>query len=103
MRHNGGSPRRLPQLVACMCVLACAPPACFATAAAGSSAGAAWDPDVWQRSRAAVPPSSIKKVHVVQSCHLDVGFVDLAVNIVNRYFDTVRDLPGRLSGLSVLP
>jgi hypothetical protein len=50
-----------------------------------------------------VPPSSIKKVHVVQSCHLDVGFVDLAVNIVNRYFDTVRDLPGRLSGLSVLP
>jgi hypothetical protein len=35
----------------------------------------------------AVLPSSIRKVHVVQSCHLDVGFVDLAVNIVNRYFD----------------
>jgi hypothetical protein len=26
-------------------------------------------------------------VHVVQSCHLDVGFADTCAGIVNRYFD----------------
>ena len=43
---------------------------------------------------------------MIQSCHLDVGFVDLAVNIVNRYFDNffpeaiawARDLEAKRSG-----
>ena len=30
---------------------------------------------------------NIKTVHVVQSCHLDVGFADTCAGIVNRYFD----------------
>ena len=42
----------------------------------------------WVSASAAVQPSAIRKVHVIQSCHLDVGFSDLAVNIVNKYFDT---------------
>lgn len=35
------------------------------------------------------PPftKKIKVVHVVQSCHLDVGFADTCAGIVNRYFD----------------
>ena len=36
------------------------------------------------------PPAftkNIKTVHVVQSCHLDVGFADTCAGIVNRYFD----------------
>eukprot|EP01045_Picozoa_sp_COSAG04_P026359 COSAG04_NODE_3645_length_2642_cov_1.444750_1_plen_122_part_00 len=38
----------------------------------------------WVSARAPVQPASIKKVHVIQSCHLDVGFSDLAIVIVNR-------------------
>ena len=45
-----------------------------------------WAP--WVSPDAPVQPASIRKVHVIQSCHLDVGFVDLAINIINRYFDT---------------
>lgn len=33
--------------------------------------------------------STITTVHVVQSCHLDVGFADTAPGIINRYFDTL--------------
>eukprot|EP01043_Picozoa_sp_COSAG02_P017275 COSAG02_NODE_780_length_17266_cov_3.939244_3_plen_698_part_00 len=36
------------------------------------------------------PPAftkAIKTVHVVQSCHLDVGFADTCAGITNRYFD----------------
>ena len=35
------------------------------------------------------PPfaKAIKTVHVVQSCHLDVGFADTCAGITNRYFD----------------
>jgi len=28
---------------------------------------------------------AVKKVHVVQSCHLDVGFTDLSAGVVNKY------------------
>ena len=41
----------------------------------------------WVVSSARVQPESIKKVHVVQSCHLDVGFADYGVGIINEYFD----------------
>lgn len=27
-------------------------------------------------------------MHVVQACHLDVGFSDLAINVINKYFDS---------------
>ena len=30
---------------------------------------------------------SIERVYIVSSCHLDLGFADTLVNIVNRYFD----------------
>ena len=35
------------------------------------------------------PPfaKTIKTVHIVQSCHLDVGFADTCAGITNRYFD----------------
>ena len=33
------------------------------------------------------PASGINTVHVVQSCHLDIGFTDTIVNVVNTYFD----------------
>ena len=29
----------------------------------------------------------IKTVHVINSCHLDIGFADSAAGIINRYFD----------------
>ena len=31
--------------------------------------------------------ANISTVYLVSSCHLDVGFADTAVNIVNEYFD----------------
>lgn len=31
--------------------------------------------------------NNVTTVHLVSSCHLDVGFADTAANIVNRYFD----------------
>ena len=30
---------------------------------------------------------SIERVFIVSSCHLDLGFADTLVNIVNKYFD----------------
>lgn len=33
------------------------------------------------------PRAAIKTVHVVQGCHLDVGFANTAQNIVNEWFD----------------
>lgn len=32
-----------------------------------------------------IDPASVKRVHVVQSNHLDVGFADYAPNIMDRY------------------
>ena len=32
--------------------------------------------------------SSIKRIYLVSSCHLDLGFADTLVNIVNEYFDS---------------
>ena len=29
----------------------------------------------------------VTKVHVINSCHLDIGFADSSANIINRYFD----------------
>ena len=29
----------------------------------------------------------IKTVHVINSCHLDIGFADSSAGIINRYFD----------------
>ena len=29
----------------------------------------------------------IKTVHVINSCHLDIGFADSSANIINRYFE----------------
>ena len=34
-----------------------------------------------------VYPQITKTVHVINSCHLDIGFADSAANIINRYFD----------------
>ena len=31
--------------------------------------------------------TEIKVVHVINSCHLDIGFADSAAGIINRYFD----------------
>eukprot|EP00698_Gefionella_okellyi_P013605 TRINITY_DN3736_c0_g1_i1.p1 TRINITY_DN3736_c0_g1~~TRINITY_DN3736_c0_g1_i1.p1 ORF type:complete len:789 (-),score=169.87 TRINITY_DN3736_c0_g1_i1:1170-3536(-) len=31
--------------------------------------------------------TEITTVHVIQACHLDVGFADSAIGIINRYFD----------------
>ena len=51
----------------------------------GSSVGDdRWAGGAWVSARAPVQPASIKKVHVIQSCHLDVGFSDLAIVIVNK-------------------
>eukprot|EP01084_Bolivina_argentea_P044397 81699_1 len=36
----------------------------------------------------AVDPKTIKTVHVVASNHLDVGFTDYIVNVVNEYWDS---------------
>ena len=33
-----------------------------------------------------VDPATIHTVHVVQSCHLDMGFADFSTNIINRFF-----------------
>lgn len=33
-----------------------------------------------------VDPATIHTVHMVQSCHLDMGFVDFSTNIINRFF-----------------
>ena len=48
---------------------------------------------------------NITTIHLVSSCHLDVGFADSATNIVNRYFDVFfpeailrADLLRRLGG-----
>ena len=30
----------------------------------------------------------VKTVHVINSCHLDIGFADSSAGIVNRYFDS---------------
>ncbi len=37
----------------------------------------------------------IKTVHLVFKTHLDVGFTDLAANVVRHYFDTF--IPGALA------
>ena len=34
-----------------------------------------------------VYPHITKTVHVINSCHLDIGFADSSANIINRYFD----------------
>ena len=34
-----------------------------------------------------IASTTIKTVHVINSCHLDLGFADSAAGIVNRYFD----------------
>ena len=39
------------------------------------------------RPGAAVQPKDIKKVHLVQACHLDVGFTDFSTNAINKYFE----------------
>ena len=42
---------------------------------------------------ASTPPADepiyphIKTVHVINSCHLDIGFADSSANIINRYFE----------------
>lgn len=41
----------------------------------------------WVSPDAPVQPDSIRKVHLVQSNHLDVGFDDTALKIINLYFD----------------
>lgn len=41
------------------------------------------------------PAKNISVVHVVQSCHLDIGFTDTVVNVVNEYFD--RHIPMAIS------
>jgi hypothetical protein len=56
-------------------------------AAALAAAAIANAGDSWVRANARVLPSSIRKVHVVQACHLDVGFTGLAIEVVNLYFD----------------
>lgn len=33
------------------------------------------------------PNADIKVVHVINSCHLDIGFADSSQGIINRYFD----------------
>jgi hypothetical protein len=33
------------------------------------------------------PAAAIKVVHVINSCHLDIGFADSSQGIINRYFD----------------
>ena len=37
----------------------------------------------------APPPvyKGVTKVHVINSCHLDIGFADSSQGIINRYFD----------------
>ena len=106
------SVRTLPQtwdshaspLVACFCMFVGAPPAGSALAAAAGGGGR--DPDVWLRTRSTVLPSSVKMVHVIQPSHLDVGFVDLSVNMVNLHFNKLfpeaiawaRDLEAKRSG-----
>ena len=45
-----------------------------------------WSSDVrsgWMET----PDPSVRIVHVINSCHLDIGFADTAQNIVNDYFD----------------
>ena len=61
--------------------LGAAPQATPPAAAAGAGTS-------WVRPTARVLPSSIRKVHLVQACHLDVGFTGLAIDVVNDYFDT---------------
>ena len=41
----------------------------------------------WVSPDAPVQPDAIRKVHLVQSCHLDVGFTALAIDVINQYFD----------------
>eukprot|EP01084_Bolivina_argentea_P044396 81697_1 len=52
-----------------------------------------------------VDPNSISKVHVVMSNHLDVGFTDFIVNVVNEYFDNyypmVSELKTNLSASNI--
>ena len=36
---------------------------------------------------AAAAPNTVKTVHVINSCHLDIGFANSSAGIVNLYFD----------------
>ena len=33
------------------------------------------------------PEPAVETVHVINSCHLDIGFADTSLAIVNDYFD----------------
>ena len=53
-----------------------------------STAGLEWDKDGDTGARHRwMLQQNISTIYLVSSCHLDVGFADSAVNIVNRYFD----------------
>ena len=41
----------------------------------------------WPPTSTVKDTTNITKVYLVSSCHLDLGFADSLVNIVNRYFD----------------
>ena len=50
----------------------------FGVAASPGEAAAAWLEQ---------PEPAVNTVHVINSCHLDIGFADTSLAIVNDYFD----------------
>ena len=43
---------------------------------------------------------NVKTVHVINSCHLDIGFADSSAGIVERYFQSISQTLSRLEGSS---
>ena len=66
---------------AALCAAAADPAAARISASAGAAGGG--DPPAWLRK----PEPAVSVVHVINSCHLDIGFADSSQGIINRYFD----------------
>ena len=66
---------------AALCAAAADPAAARINASARAAGGG--DSSAWLRK----PEPAVSVVHVINSCHLDIGFADTAQNIVNDYFD----------------
>ena len=62
--------------------------ACNSTCACPASTGCVPVPTFAPAAAKCMPTyDDVKVVHVINSCHLDIGFADSSQGIINRYFD----------------
>ena len=57
--------------------------ACWASFVCGTRGPTAASSSAWLEQ----PEPDVETVHVINSCHLDIGFADTSLAIVNDYFD----------------